>query len=96
MIYKLFFHDLALKAWKKLDKDLQGQFKKILEKRLHNPHVAAAKLTGPLKFCYKIKLRQSGYRLVYQVDDGKLFILVIAVGKRNKNDVYNDATQRVY
>lgn len=96
MIYNLSFHSSALKDWKKLDKDIQNQFKKILERRLVEPHVVAAKLTGSLKFCYKIKLRQSGYRLVYQVDDGRFFVVVIAVGKRNKNDVYNDAVDRVH
>ena len=36
---------------------------------------------------YKIKLKASGYRLVYEVVDNELFVLVIAVGKRDKNTV---------
>ncbi|WP_238584326.1 type II toxin-antitoxin system RelE family toxin [Legionella gratiana] len=51
---------------------LQEQFKKVLKQRLENPHVASANLRGNLKECYKIKLRQSGYRLVYHVNDNKL------------------------
>jgi len=51
-------------------------------------------LSGALKDCYKIKLRQSGYRLVYQVNDNKLIITIIAVGKRNKNEVYDEAEIR--
>ncbi|EHK74459.1 addiction module antitoxin [Sinorhizobium meliloti CCNWSX0020] len=38
---------------------------------------------------YKIKLRQLGYRLVYRVDDGSVTVLVVAVGKRERGDVYN-------
>lgn len=38
---------------------------------------------------YKIKLRQLGYRLVYRVDDGVVTVLVVAVGKRERGDVYN-------
>ena len=95
MNYELYFHPLALKEWKKLTKDLQEQFKKILKRRLDNPHVIAANLRGNLKDCYKIKLRQSGYRLVYQVEDHQLIITVIAVGKRNQNEAYHDAENRI-
>lgn len=88
MIYELHFHPLALKEWKKLSKELQDHFKKQLKLRLENPHVISA------KDCYKIKLHQAGYRLVYQINDNKMILLVVAVGKRNKNKVYESATDR--
>ena len=94
MSYELYFHPLALKEWNKLAKGLQDQFKKLLKRRLENPHVISAILRGNLKDCYKIKLRQSGYRLVYQVNDNKLIVTVIAVGKRNNNEVYDEADYR--
>ncbi len=94
MIYELHFHPLALKEWKKLSQELQEQFKKQLKRRLENPHVLSAKLSGQLKTCYKIKLHQPGYRLVYQVNDNKMILLVVAVGKRNKNKVYAFAENR--
>ncbi len=46
---------------------------------------------------YKIKLRQLGYHLVYRVDDGTvivLVVLVVAVGKRERGDVYNTMRAR--
>jgi len=43
---------------------------------------------------YKIKLRKSGYRLVYDVVDDRLVILVIAIGKRNREAVYEKAAKR--
>ncbi len=94
MTYKLHFHPLALKEWKKLATNTREQFKKILIRRLENPHVPSAKLRGHLKDCYKIKLLQSGYRLVYQVSDGKVLITVIAIGKRNKNLIYDKSSER--
>lgn len=94
MSYELHFHPLALKEWKNLAKNLQEQFKKVLKQRLENPHVISAKLRGGLKDCYKIKLRQAGYRLVYQVNDNKLIVTVIAVGKRENNKIYDEATKR--
>ncbi len=34
--------------------------------------------------CYKIKLRQAGYRLIYRVDDDMVNVSVIAVGTRKR------------
>ena len=45
--------------------------------------------------CYKIKLRSIGYRLVYQIVEERLVVLVIAVGKREKNQVYGTAAVRI-
>lgn len=43
---------------------------------------------------YKIKLRAIGYRLVYEVHDYRLVVLVVSVGKRERNAVYKAAAQR--
>ncbi len=45
---------------------------------------------------YKIKLRQVGYRLVYAVEDKTITVTVIAVGKRNRNEVYDLALSRLH
>ena len=92
--FNLEFHDLALKEWQKLDNSIKEQFKKQLQKRLLNPRVASARLQGNLDNFYKIKLRAVGYRLVYEVIDHKLVVLVIAVGKRDLDTVYRKADNR--
>ena len=92
--FSLEFHTLALKEWQKLDNSVKEQFKKQLQKRLTNPRVPSAKLHGELDDFYKIKLRTVGYRLVYEVIDHKLVVLVIAVGKRNQEIVYRKAENR--
>ena len=91
--YKLKFLPTALKEWKKLDSTIRGQLKKKLKKRLQNPHVEASLLYG-FENHYKIKLRASGYRLVYEVIEKEIVVLVIAVGKRDKSQVYKTATKR--
>ncbi len=91
--YKLKFLPTALKEWKKLDSSIQGQLKKKLIERLQNPQVAASQLYD-FENHYKIKLRASGYRLVYEVIKKEVVVLVIAVGKRNKNLVYKKASKR--
>ncbi|NIF29669.1 stability protein StbE [Pantoea sp. Tr-811] len=45
--------------------------------------------------CYKIKLRSVGYRLVYRAIDESVVVLVIAVGKRERSDVYDVAQARL-
>ncbi len=83
MSYRLKFLPSALKEWKKLDGSIQAQLKKKLAERLLSPHVPASALSG-FENHYKIKLRASGYRLVYEVVENELVVLVIAVGKRDK------------
>ena len=92
--YELEFHELALKEWRKLDGSVQALFKKQLAKRLQTPHVPSAKLRGDLKDAYKIKLRDAGYRLVYEVIDRRLVVAVIAVGRRDHEAVYLQASAR--
>ncbi len=69
--YKLKFIPTALKEWKKLDSSIQLQFKKKLKERLQEPHIKASHLSG-FENHYKIKLRASGYRLVYEVIDQEI------------------------
>jgi mRNA interferase RelE/StbE len=94
MTYKLKFLPAALKEWKKLAHPIQSQFKKKLEERLVNPHVASAKLKGYERI-YKIKLRTAGYRLAYEVIDDELVVYILAVGKREKDSVYRTLQKRV-
>ncbi len=91
--YALMFLPTALKEWKKLDRAIQKQMKKKLLERLKYPHVEGSRLRG-FKNHYKIKLRSSGYRLVYEVVDREVYVLVIAVGKRDKDSVYRKAGKR--
>ncbi|AIA69080.1 conserved hypothetical protein [Pectobacterium atrosepticum SCRI1043] len=94
MSYSVKFREDALKEWLKLDKTIQQQFAKKLKKCCENPHIPSAKLRG-IKDCYKIKLRASGFRLVYEVIDDVLIIAVVAVGKRERSGVYHLASERM-
>ena len=95
MIYKLHFTALSEKEWRKLDSAIQELFKKKLAERLKQPRIEASRLHD-LPDCYKIKLRQVGYRLVYQVQDDLVIVTVVAVGKREKNAVYLAAQARLH
>jgi len=93
MTYKLEFLPSALKEWGKLGHTLQQQFKKKLAERLEAPRISADALHG-MPDCYKIKLKAAGYRLVYKVIDERTIVSVIAVGKRERSAVYDQAKKR--
>ena len=93
MSYELAFLDEALKEWRKLDTVTREQFRAKLGERLQNPKIPSARLHGA-KERYKIKLRSAGYRLVYQVKDREVIVLVVAVGRRERNEVYKAAERR--
>jgi mRNA interferase RelE/StbE len=92
--YALRFMPEALAEWHALDGSVRGPLKKLLAKRLDNPHVPGGELHGPLAGCYKIKLVKQGVRLVYAVEDRQLVVLVLAVDKREDGVVYGSATAR--
>ena len=94
MSYELEFKATALKEWQKLDHTIREQFKKILTKRLETPRVSSAQLSS-LPDCYKIKLRNQGYRLVYVVEDDVLVVIVLAIGKRERLAAYEYALKRL-
>ena len=93
MSYKLAFLPSALKEWRGLDNNIRSQLKKKLAGRLVAPHIISDRLSG-FSNHYKIKLRAAGYRLVYEVEEDKARVLVIAVGKREKSAVYKSAKKR--
>jgi mRNA interferase RelE/StbE len=93
MTYRLKFLPVALKEWEKLAPPLREQFKKKLSERLEAPKVPSARLHG-FDEVYKIKLRAAGYRLAYQVFDDAVVVMVLAVGKRERGEVYKKLAAR--
>ncbi|MDY0123740.1 type II toxin-antitoxin system RelE/ParE family toxin [Sulfurimonas sp.] len=94
MSYNLEFMPQALKEWKKLNSTIKEQFKKKLQERLESPRVAKDKLSG-YENVYKIKLRNIGYRLAYEIKDEEVVVLVLSVGKREKNKIYDNLKGRL-
>ena len=84
----------ALKEWQKLDLGIKEQFKKKLARRLESPKVSKDRLSG-FENVYKIKLKSLGYRLAYEVVDERLVVLVLVMGKRENNAVYDALAKRL-
>ncbi|MFJ9991241.1 type II toxin-antitoxin system RelE/ParE family toxin [Pseudomonas putida] len=94
VVHALEFQVKAKKEFDKLPGQLRLQLLKKLKERLSNPRVEKDRLSG-MPDCYKIKLKSWGYRLVYQVIDQRVVVTVIAVGKRERGDVYDAAHSRL-
>ena len=93
--YRLQFVPSAWAEWQALDGSVKEPMRKLLKKRLENPHVPGGELHGALTGYYKIKLRKQGYRLVYGVEDDILMVMVMAVDKREDSSVYESAMLRM-
>lgn len=93
MTYKLKFLPSAWKEWEKLGSPIREQFKRKLDERLQHPEVPGDRLRG-FPHHYKIKLRQAGYRLVYEVEKNTITVFVITVGKRENDFVYRTLQER--
>ena len=93
-VYSLEFNVQAKKEWDKLNSTIRLQLAKKLKQRLANPRVESDKLRD-MPDCYKIKLRSVGYRLVYEVMEQRLVVVVVAIGRRDRNQAYLRAAGRV-
>jgi mRNA interferase RelE/StbE len=92
--YKVVFRPRAKKQFDKLDTANQRQLVKKLEERRRNPRVPGDALSH-MPNCYKIKLRARGIRLIYQVRDNVVLLLVLAIGGRENEDAYIDAAREL-
>lgn len=95
MTYALKFLPEALAEWQALDGSVKEPLRKLLKKRLENPHVPGGALHGDLLGYYKIKLLKQGVRLVYGVEDDVLTVMVMAVDRREDNKVYQSTLDRL-
>ena len=93
--WRLRFQTEAWEEWKALDGAPKQELQDLLIKRLEQPRVPGGALHSELANCYKIKLRKHGYRLVYEVLDDVIAILVLSVDKREDNAAYVSAFSRL-
>lgn len=68
---------------------------KVIDERIANgePEKLGKPLAGDLAGCRRMRTGQ--VRIVYRVDGGRIEVLIIAVGMRRDNEVYDSAVSRV-
>ena len=80
MSYEIVFSDKAFKQLKKLENDIQERIIKVLERIRIRPESFVTKIVGDPGF----RLRVGEYRVIVDIDNDKLLILVIMIGHRSK------------
>ncbi|PNZ70646.1 addiction module toxin RelE [Staphylococcus croceilyticus] len=95
-MYRLKYHKKAAKEYIKLD----GHQRKIVDIGLNKIRVygmnCGQPLHGPLSGCRKLKKRNDGLRIVFRETVNDIEIIeIIAIGKRNKSEVYNNSLNRI-
>lgn len=104
MIWKLLFLPEAIKDLKHLDGSQQKLIKKALDKVSTNPlpnneggygKPLGSKNGNNLTNFLKIKLKGSGLRIVYQLIRKENELLIVVIGARADNEVYDIAKQRI-
>lgn len=80
MTYGIIFSDSSLKQLKKLEKNVQERIISTLERIKIRPQAHVTKLVGDPGY----RLRVVDYRVILDIDEGNLIILVIKIGHRKK------------
>ena len=78
MSYEIVFTDTSKKQFKKLDRDTQERIIKALERIRIRPEAHVKKLVGDLGY----RLRVGDYRVILDIYNDELIILVIKIGHR--------------
>ena len=78
MVYEVIFSEKAESQLKKLEKNIQERILSVLERIRIRPELYAVKLIGDPGY----KLRIGDYRVILDIDNNKLIILVIKIGHR--------------
>jgi mRNA interferase RelE/StbE len=83
--YRLTFKKSVTKDFRLIPKDDVGRILKRIEALAHDPRpMGSEKLSGKERF----RLRQGVYRIVYEIQDEDLVIVVVKVGHRR--EVYRE------
>ncbi len=84
-MYKIKYSRNIIKNISKIPVNIQKSIKRAIEERLTvDPILFGKPLKGEWKGCYR--LRAGDYRIIYEVNELKIIVLIIKIG--NRDDVY--------
>jgi mRNA interferase RelE/StbE len=94
MAWAVLYHPEVQNDFRKLGRVEARNIQSVIDERLMNgePDKAGKPLNGALAGYWR--LRTGATRIVYRVDKGKIEILIIAVGMRRDDEVYEKADRR--
>jgi mRNA interferase RelE/StbE len=94
MVWAIHYHPEVQNDFRKLGRVEAGNIQAVIDARLANgePDKSGKPLHGALAG-YR-RMRTGDTRIVYRVDKGKIEVLIIAVGMRRDDEVYEKAEKR--
>lgn len=82
MAYTIKFEPLALRQISKLPQDVQSRLKPKIYALADNPRPPGVKKLRGYHHTYRIRV--GDYRVIYEIHDDRLLVLVVEVGPRGK------------
>jgi mRNA interferase RelE/StbE len=96
MSYKPIFTEFSLQDYNSLDGSQKKQVRKSFQKIKQDGMSTGKILHGNLSDCRRLKHKRLGLRVVFkQSDNGIEIIEIVAVGKREDDEVYDTAARRL-
>ena len=84
MSYKVTFNAHAARSFRKLPRNIQTRLKRVVDSLENTPRPPGAEKLSGIEDTYRIRV--GDYRILYEIRDRVLLILVVEVGHRR--DVY--------
>ena len=96
MKYKPIFTEFSLQDYNSLDGSQKKHVRKSLQKIKQNGMNTGKTFHGDLSDCRRLKHKRLGLRVIFkQSDNGIEIIEIVAVGKRDDDEVYYTAARRL-
>jgi len=86
MVYRVKIKDQALKALKKISEPEQSRIRRRIDALADDPRAPGVKKLQGADDLYRV--RAGDYRVIYQIQDDVLLVLVVRVGHRK--DIYRE------
>jgi len=97
-VYEVIFHEDVNKDLKELGHSTTTLVLKKIQKIAQNPFIGIAlgnKANNALSGYLKVYVDHKRVRIVYKIENEKIEIFIIAIGKRDKMKVYKEASSRL-
>lgn len=98
MAYRVEFLPEAAREFEALDGSLKKVAAKQINKLAERPELGeplGKRMGIDLTGYRKIYFGKAGYRIVYEIQQQKLVILIIGIGKRERAEIYREVAQRL-
>ncbi len=82
MLYSIDFATAALKQLSKLEPKFQAQISRKIDALAEEPRPAGVEKLAEAERLYRI--RSGNYRIIYQINDDELLVLVVRIGDRKE------------